>query len=235
MKTLSLALLLCLFAAAPVLADPANSGVPSIDELQKQLDQKKAASKTPKKHRKSDSSAAAPATAPEPAPEDKPRAAREEPGDDKVRIAATIPYATDDGGPFDVGADCKWTDVLLSSLQRHAGGKVAVAGKELERTGGKTLKLSIGAIHTSGGGAFSGRKWATLRGELRQDGQLLHRFQMTKSSTTDPFRFSSCSVANKLADKLGESAADWLKHPSDLSEPMRGAKDKAEAPRDDGN
>ena len=212
---LTLVLLLCLtfFPVAILAEEPADTGVPSIDELQKQLDQKKAAQSP----RKAKPAPAPRASAPSPAPT--PAAPPETPSppaaDDKIRVSRTVPYANEGGGTFDVDPKCNWTSVLIYDLVKSARGRVETTDRDLDRVPGKTLKLEVLAIHTSGGGVFSGRKWVTLRGELRANGQVVYHFEMTKSSA-DPFRFSSCSVANKLAGALAGSIADWLKSPRNM-------------------
>jgi len=74
------------------------------------------------------------------------------------------------------------------------------------------LELTITDVHTAGGGAFSGPKWITVVGVLRENGREIGNFT-AKRITIGFFQFSACSAAARCANAIGMDIAAWLENP----------------------
>ena len=101
------------------------------------------------------------------------------------------------------------------SLDTQIPTTLAAATGELrtvEKLGkGRRLELTIQDVHAPGGGAFSGPKWVTLRGELRDGDKLLGSF-VAKRQTV--FGGGTCGMLQKVIDAIAGDVAAWLAAPS---------------------
>jgi hypothetical protein len=136
--------------------------------------------------------------------------------DDAVRVNRAVGYLNDGVGTSEVRENCTWNERLVEYLVRDARGKVKVTDEDLDKIPGKTLKLVVVAMHTSGGAAFSGPKWIKIRGELRENGMVINNFEKSSHSAVDPFRWTGCSVLVKMSKQMGEYTAKWLERPQNI-------------------
>ena len=87
-------------------------------------------------------------------------------------------------------------------------------------TGSRTLELKITEVHAPGGGAFSGPKWMTVVGTLREGGSEIGNFRAKRFSTGGVwgvFR-NTCSIIGRTTRALGQDIALWLESPRKDSE-----------------
>jgi hypothetical protein len=132
---------------------------------------------------------------------------------DTVKVNPVVSYADASVGSAEVRSECEWNRRLVDYLVEYSGGEVEVVNEDLTKVPGRTLTLVATAVHTAGGSAFSGPKWARIRGELRQNGTVIGAFTVGANSAADVIRWSGCGVLNKLGKKLAKYTANWLKRP----------------------
>jgi hypothetical protein len=131
---------------------------------------------------------------------------------DTIKINRNIPYLDETVGTPEVRNECDWNTSLVDYLVRFSKGRVEVTDDDLTKVPDKTLTIVITHVHSSGGGAFSGPKWATIHGQLKENGQVVKVFSAT-SHTISPFRITSCGSLTKMSKQLGNHVAGWLKRP----------------------
>lgn len=105
--------------------------------------------------------------------------------------------------------DCDWMKEFPARLAAQSNGLVELTDEDLSTLSGRTLRVRILHMRTAEGGAFSGPKWATLRADLYQDGELVGQYQPHRRTMT-LFR-GGCSSLSKLANALAEDTAAWLR------------------------
>ena len=98
--------------------------------------------------------------------------------------------------------------ITLSWLRDHLD-----TDADLATVGGKVRVLSIVKAHTAGGGNMSGPKWGQVRGELRENGELLGNFSIRRVSAR-PFDMAVCKPLDRIAVALAGDIAAWLKNPT---------------------
>lgn len=76
---------------------------------------------------------------------------------------------------------------------------------------GKVLQLEITYVLAPGGGGFSGPKSVTVRGELRDNGEVIGSFQAARFSTRGS---RTCTILDRCVRAIGEDIAAWLENPS---------------------
>lgn len=129
---------------------------------------------------------------------------------DVVSIPKTVPYAPG-VGTDGLKSECTWnTDISDYVLKFAKSGVVIFDGAE--PTSGKVLSMSIVNVHSVGGGGYSGPKWATIRGELREGSNQLGSFEVRR--ITHSGGFTACSALERVGKALGKDIALWLKKPS---------------------
>lgn len=130
---------------------------------------------------------------------------------DTIKVARVVPYMED------ISATnlpkCEWNRTLPGLISWKSGRTVEVTDADLATIEGKVLVLSIVNAHTAGGGSMSGPKWGRVRGELRENGQLLGNFNIRRVSAR-PFDVSPCKPLESIAVALAEDIAAWLKQPT---------------------
>jgi hypothetical protein len=78
------------------------------------------------------------------------------------------------------------------------------------------LILEIVSAVGGGGGAWSGPKSVTVKGELREDGKVIGSFTASRFSgggAWGGFK-GTCSIFGRCIKVLGEDIAAWLKKPT---------------------
>jgi len=81
---------------------------------------------------------------------------------------------------------------------------------------GRILELHISEVHAPGGGAFSGPKWMSVRGTLRDNGAVIGTFRAKRISSGGAFgQFKgTCSIIARSAKVIGRDIAGWLEAPT---------------------
>ena len=129
-----------------------------------------------------------------------------------ITVSSTVPYANDRVGSPVIRAQCSWNTDLVAFMVRESKGSVVATDKDLSELPGRKLILTITNVHAAGGGAFSGPKWAILRGELMENGKLQGNFQIRRVSRSS--RFTACGFLDKIGRALAIDTLEWLKHPT---------------------
>ncbi len=130
---------------------------------------------------------------------------------DTIKVAKVVPYMRDIA---DTNLHkCDWNRKLPGLIAWKSGRTVEATDADLATVEGKVLVLSIVNAHTAGGGSISGPKWGRVRGELRENGELLGNFNIRRASAR-PFDMGVCKPLDNIAIALAEDIAAWLKNPT---------------------
>ncbi len=131
-----------------------------------------------------------------------------------VRVQAAIPFAQGSGAPQPVIDSCALQTKLPAFLAEASGRVELVDGRTGTR--GRVLDLKITKVHAPGGGIFSGRKWLTVAGTLRENGREIGSFTAARHSTggaTGAFT-GNCGILGRAAKVIAQDVAAWLEAPS---------------------
>jgi hypothetical protein len=81
--------------------------------------------------------------------------------------------------------------------------------------GGRALELVITEVHAPGGGGFSGPKWMTVKGTLREQGRVVGSFRAKRYTTGGAFAGfkGTCSIIGRCTKAIGRDIAAWLESP----------------------
>lgn len=131
-------------------------------------------------------------------------------GENDVKVLRSIPYSGDAQVRQAVKDQCALQTKLPQYLGEHSD-RVELADGPLGQTG-RVLELTITNVRTAGGGAFSGPKWITVVGVLRENGREIGNFT-AKRITMSPFKLTACSATDRCAKALGLDIATWLENP----------------------
>ena len=131
-----------------------------------------------------------------------------------VKVLRSIPFSKESDAPQKVRDECQLQTKIPQFLSTYSSG-VTLVDDSLGKSG-RSLALEIGAVHASGGGAFSGPKTVTVTGTLRENGKKIGNFVATRYSGGGAFGFykGTCAIAGRCAKALGKDIADWLKNPA---------------------
>lgn len=134
---------------------------------------------------------------------------------DTVTLSSAIPFAADSGASENVRKECKFETRLPEYIRKQAkrGLKVVVTEEPLEDVQGKALFLEIANVHAPGGGGYSGSKSAIVKGELKESGEVIASVT-ARRRTLVGMTPGTCSMLKRIAKKLGEDLADWLREPT---------------------
>lgn len=130
-----------------------------------------------------------------------------------VTVVRTIPYA-DGIGSDDVRKECDWNTELTADIGDYYRDGLVLVDQLPVVPGTTTLWLQITAVHAAGGGNFSGPKWAIVKGELRNGGQILGSFEAGRGTSGGGFRFTACSVLSHVGKAIAKDIGIWLKNPT---------------------
>ena len=125
-----------------------------------------------------------------------------------TQVARSIPIAPSAGATPAVQQECQLQTLVPQAIQT-AGGDVTLV--DAPGKGGRWLELSISEVHALGGGPFSGPKWMTVSGTLRDRGKVVGSFRAKRISTGVR---STCGSLAKIATVIGQDIAGWLAAPS---------------------
>jgi hypothetical protein len=125
-----------------------------------------------------------------------------------TQIASSIPIAPSAGASGPVQQECQLQTLVPQGIQQ-AGADVTLV--DAPAKGGRWLELTISEVHAPGGGPFSGPKWMTVSGTLRDRGKVIGSFRAKRISTGPR---STCGSLAKIATVLGQDIAAWLAAPS---------------------
>jgi len=129
-------------------------------------------------------------------------------GQAATQVARSIPIAPNAGASLPVQQECQLQALVPQAIQT-AGGDVTLV--DAPAKGGRWLELTISEVHAPGGGLFSGPKWMTVSGTLRDRGKTIGSFRAKRLSTG---MRSTCGSLAKIATVVGQDIAGWLAAPS---------------------
>ena len=134
---------------------------------------------------------------------------------DTITISQSIPFAEDSGATDALKEECEFQTRLPAYIKKEAKRSVDVVLSEapLEDVEGKTLSLEITNMYGLGGGAYSGSKSAVVSGELKENGEVIASMSARRHSIMGMMP-GTCSIMKRIAKKMGEDIADWLKEPT---------------------
>ncbi len=132
-----------------------------------------------------------------------------------VKVLRVTPISEDARVPQKVRSECGLQDKVPAYLSNFARNVELVDSKL--GTQGRILELFIGDVHAPGGGAFSGPKWMTVTGVLREDGREVGSFTAKRFSGGGAFGAykGTCAIVRRCAKAIGKDIAGWLRNPED--------------------
>jgi hypothetical protein len=128
-----------------------------------------------------------------------------------TQVLRTIPYAK--------GVEVRQAVRDQCRLETKVPGFVAEYGSDVvlvdQLGGGRVLELAITQVHAPGGGAFSGSKWMTVTGTLREGGRVTGTFRAKRYTTGGAFAAfkGTCSIIGRTTKAIGRDIAAWLENP----------------------
>ena len=133
----------------------------------------------------------------------------------EVMVKSPVPYAAGAKVRQQVVDQCQLGEKVASFLAEANPDVKLVEGNP--GPAGKVLHMEITQVHASGGGAFSGPKWMTVMGTLKNEGKTVSRFRAKRYTTGGVFGGfkGTCSIIGRCARAVGRDIATWLRNPKD--------------------
>lgn len=131
-----------------------------------------------------------------------------------VRVQRAIPYAPGSGAPQAVMDQCDLQTKIPQYLSEFSPLVELVDGRPGTR--GRVLDMKISSIRAPGGGVFSGRKWVTVTGTLRENGREIGSFTAARHSmggATGAFT-GNCGILARAGHAIAQDVAAWLAAPT---------------------
>ena len=133
-------------------------------------------------------------------------------------VVSPVPFAEDSGATGNVKDECTLETRLPQFIAEAAkrGVKVVIGPAPEEGAEGKYLYLEFTHILGAGGGAWSGPKSVTAKGELIENGEVVGSFISSRFSTGGAFGGykGTCSILGRCIKAMGKDIAAWLKSPT---------------------
>jgi hypothetical protein len=129
----------------------------------------------------------------------------------ETQVLRAIPYAKD--------AEVRQAVRDTCQLETKVPGFIAQFGSDVvlvdQLKGGRVLELAITQVHAPGGGGFSGPKWMTVTGTLREGGRAVGTFRAKRFTTGGVFAGfkGTCSIIARTTKAIGSDIATWLENP----------------------
>jgi hypothetical protein len=121
--------------------------------------------------------------------------------------------------PEAVRAECglegKVVELVQSAVARNFD-KVVLVPDGTKSGAGRSLAMKITGITGTAGGAWSGAKFLTIDGTLRENGKVIGTFRATRLSGGGAFGGykGTCSILGRCAKALSDDVAKWLSAPT---------------------
>lgn len=137
-----------------------------------------------------------------------------------VKIQRSIPFASTAQVPAAVKDSCQLQTKVPAFVKEAAGGSVELVDGPLNRKVGRVLEMQITDVHAPGGGAFSGPKWMSVKGELYDRGKQIGSFRAKRFTGGGAFAAfkGTCSIIGRCSKALGQDIATWLAAPTQNAE-----------------
>ena len=135
-----------------------------------------------------------------------------------VTVISPVPFAEGSGASSNVKAECTLDTRLPQFIEAAAkrGVQVVVGEDPGEGADGKILYLEFTNVVGAGGGAWSGAKSVTVRGTLKENGEVIGSFIASRYSGGGAFGGykGTCSILGRCIKAIGKDVAAWLKNPT---------------------
>ena len=129
----------------------------------------------------------------------------------ETQVLRAIPYAK--------GVEVRQAVRDQCQLETKVPGYIAEFGSDVVLVdrlgGGRVLELAITEVHAPGGGGFSGPKWMTVTGSLREGRRVVGTFRAKRFTTGGAFAAfkRTCSIIGRCTKAIGRDIAAWLGNP----------------------
>jgi hypothetical protein len=136
--------------------------------------------------------------------------------EDTIGIPKAVPIAESVDVSQAVRNECQLGEKVSTFLAQFAS-NVAVSD---DTKTGRYLRMEITEVVATGGGAWSGPKWMTVKGTLLENDKAIASFRAKRFSTGGAFGGfkGTCSIIGRCTKAIAEDIAEWLKNPVDGAE-----------------
>ena len=136
--------------------------------------------------------------------------------EDTIGIPRAVPIAENVDVSQAVRNECQLGEKVSTFLAQFAS-NVTVSD---DATKGRYLRMEITEVVATGGGAWSGPKWMTVKGTLLENDKAIASFRAKRYSTGGAFGGfkGTCSIIGRCTKAIAEDIANWLKSPVDGAE-----------------
>lgn len=137
-----------------------------------------------------------------------------------ISISESIAYARDSGATTRVMNECIIDRQLPDFIESYAGNiDIAVVqknGRVSSKNKGKVLVMEFSDIIGTGGGAWSGSKSVTVKGELFENKKMIGSFKARRVSGGGFWGAykGTCSILERCVNTLGKDISIWLSSPT---------------------
>lgn len=131
-----------------------------------------------------------------------------------IKVAREIPFAESSGVRDAVRNECKLQTKVTKFLAQFS---TQVELVEDPSGSPDRLELTISQVNAGGGGAWSGPKSMTVKGQLFQNGDPGPTFTASRYSGGGMFAGykGTCSIVGRCAKTIGKDISKWLEDPTD--------------------
>jgi hypothetical protein len=128
-----------------------------------------------------------------------------------TQVLRSIPYAKGAEVRQAVRDECKLETKVPAFIAEFGSDVVLVD----QLGGSRVLEMAITQVHAPGGGGFSGPKWMTVKGTLRERGRVVGSFRAKRFTTGGAFAGfkGTCSIIGRCTKAIGRDIATWLESP----------------------
>jgi hypothetical protein len=136
--------------------------------------------------------------------------------EDKIGIPRAVPIAEHVDVSEAVRNECQLGEKVSTFLAEFAPN---VSVSDDPKTG-RYLRMEITEVVATGGGAWSGPKWMTVKGTLQENEKAIASFRAKRFSTGGAFGGfkGTCSIIGRCTKAIAEDISNWLKNPVDGAE-----------------
>jgi hypothetical protein len=136
---------------------------------------------------------------------------------DAVTIPIPLDFSENSGASHEVESECMLQSKLPQFIKDYSR-KVDVnlvddAGDNAQ---GRVLTIEIINVLGAGGGAWSGSKAVTVKGELTENGEVVGTFTAARYSSGGAFGGfkGTCAILGRCVKSMGKDIAGWLVKPT---------------------